>query len=93
MTNPGASNHKRGGKAIPGAPDPPPAPPNFGQAYKRTVKSIVAPPSHMARSKTLTKTVAIEPEVHEKLLELQEAYKLRTVNDAIKRLISLLPAE
>lgn len=47
----------------------------------------------MARSKTLTKTVAIEPEVHEKLLELQEAYKLRTVNDAIKRLISLLPAE
>jgi predicted CopG family antitoxin len=47
----------------------------------------------MARSKTLTKTVAIAPPVHEKLLELREAYKLRTVNDVIEKLISQLGAE
>jgi predicted CopG family antitoxin len=47
----------------------------------------------MARSKTLTKTIAVRPDVHEKLLELQVAYKLRTINDTIERLISQLGAE
>jgi predicted CopG family antitoxin len=47
----------------------------------------------MARSKTLTKTIAVRIDVHEKLLAIREAYKLRTVNDAIERLISQLGTE
>jgi hypothetical protein len=39
----------------------------------------------MARSKRLTKTVAITPRVHEKLLALQEAYKLPTLNDTLDK--------
>jgi hypothetical protein len=37
----------------------------------------------MSRSRTLTKTIAIEPAVHTKLTELREAYKLRTLNDVL----------
>jgi hypothetical protein len=41
----------------------------------------------MARSKRLTKTVAITPKVHEKLLALQEAYKLPTLNETLEKLL------
>jgi hypothetical protein len=42
----------------------------------------------MARSKRLTKTIAITPKVHEKLLALQEAYKLPTLNDTLDKALS-----
>ncbi len=54
----------------------------------RTVESLLHYIRPMARSKKLTKTVAIEPGVHEKLIEIRKAYKLRTLNEAIQRLIS-----
>lgn len=41
----------------------------------------------MSRSRTLTKTIAIEPAVHNKLAELREAYKLRTLNDVIVKVL------
>jgi hypothetical protein len=41
----------------------------------------------MARSKRLTKTIAITPKLHEKLLILQEAYKLPTLNETLERLL------
>jgi predicted CopG family antitoxin len=41
----------------------------------------------MPKSKTLTKTVAVTETVHETLLKLREAYKLRTVNDVIAKLV------
>jgi hypothetical protein len=41
----------------------------------------------MPRSKTLTKSIAVTPSVHNTLLDLQEAYKLRTMNDVIAKLL------
>ena len=49
----------------------------------------IGPPYKMARSKRLTKTIAITPKVHEKLLALQEAYKLPTLNDTLDKILSL----
>jgi len=42
----------------------------------------------MSRSKTLTKTIAVKPNVHAELAKLQKNYNLQTINDMVEKLIS-----
>lgn len=57
------------------------------RAYKPVESRLVKPPKKSMRSKTLTKTLAISPQIHERLSEIKDKHHLRTYDDVIKFLL------
>lgn len=57
------------------------------RAYKPVESRLVKPPKKSMRSKTLTKTLAISPQIHERLSEIKDKHHLRTYDDVLKFLL------